>query len=230
MFLKDLILSFTKAIRMIPIEEQIANLQDFYSLNEVKTKVFEINLFPKVTITLDLKKYPKKPKISFSKKFSKIFGDMEKFLPEFRNWDKANPVQISSILIGMKLTIESITGELVHISESLFKELASIARSTHPKETFCVLRLIDGVFQEYVLAPQMQSSETSAIFYPNRIGRDKSILASCHSHPSGSTHPSRNDFQTFRYKPVNIILGNPYNVLSVGVFDSMGQPIAFQIE
>ncbi len=216
---------------MISLDTQIKMLTEIsIDIVETKQKLFEIALYPEVMLKMDLRGYPKKPKISLPKRITKSIPDIELFIPSLRNWNKLEPPHISEIIQVIMQTLESITGKIVHISKLLFEELMKISRGNHPRETFCVLRLKNGHLCEYILAPQSVSSEKSAIFFPHRIGRDRSIIASFHTHPSGVFTPSRGDLKSFRLNPVNIIMGNPYNSNSLGVYDSLGHPLNFKIE
>ena len=104
-----------------------------------------------------------------------------------------------------------------------------MAKSFYPKEMFCLLRIINGVLAEFIMAPGSESSETSTVFLPNRMGIDNTIIASCHSHPSKNVKPSATDLLTFRNFSVNIIIGAPYDVSNIGVYNLQGQPIPFEI-
>ncbi|MCK5347674.1 MAG: Mov34/MPN/PAD-1 family protein, partial [Candidatus Heimdallarchaeota archaeon] len=168
-------------------------------------------------------------KINLPKKITKSIPDIELFIPTLRNWNKSAPPQIAEIIQAIMHTLESITGKTVHISRLLFDELMQIAKDNHPQETYCVLRLKNGLLCEYILSPQTVSSEKSAIFFPHRIGRDRSIIASFHTHPSGVFTPSRPDLKSFRLNPVNVIMGSPYNSNSIGVYDSLGDRLDFKI-
>lgn len=215
---------------MISLETQKQMIIDFSNTAvEKKLNQFEIEIYPNIILKINFRRYPNKPKIELPKKITKNIPDIEQFLPELRKWNKSAPPQISDIINSIMQTLESITGKLVHISNNLFKELALIARENHPRETFCVLRLKNGFLQEYILAPQTKSSEKSAVFFPHRIGRDRSIIASFHTHPSGVFTPSAQDLKSFRLNPVNIIMGAPYNAISVGVYDSLGNALEFKI-
>ncbi len=92
---------------------------------------------------------------------------------------------------------------------------------------FCFLRLINGVLSEYVLAPQTHKGGSNVFFSSHDIDTDKTLVASCHSHPSGNYHPSEADLRTFRRKPINLILGNPFRITSMGVYDARGTPLSF---
>ena len=214
----------------LTLNEQIEKIQENYlEVGEISTNLFEIPLFPKMNLQVNLKKYPKKIKFIIPKQIKKILGVLETYLPAYQNWNKNEPPIISSLINSLKWTLETITGINIHFSDKIFKDLCYMGKSSHPNEIFCVLRIKDGVLSEYILAPQMVASETTAVFYPHRLARDRSICASFHTHPSGNYHPSLADLKTFRQKPVNIILGRPYNVSSIGVYNAIGENCEFEI-
>jgi proteasome lid subunit RPN8/RPN11 len=198
-----------------------------YPIAVLKSDRIQIQLFPKVSLSINLAKYPKKPTFEFEKHFQKRIGDLEHFIPKLRNWDATNPPEIIRIVEILKQTVESITGALVHISHELLKELFQIAEQTHPNEMFCFLRLRNGGFAEYVLAPKTYRSEKNVVFFSAEVDNDRTLVASCHSHPTQNCTPSEADLNTFRKKAINIILGYPFNISMVGVYDSRGERVQF---
>ena len=215
---------------MLAKETQIDKILEFYpETMMIDSSILEIPLFPKASLKINLSKYPKKPKLTLPKKIQRILGDSETYIPTFRHWNKTNPPLISIIITALKYTIEMVAGIKVHFLDKIVKDISYMARTSFPKETFCLLRTINGVLAEYVLAPGSESSEISAIFFPTRLGHDHSLIASCHSHPTPNNRPSRADLHTFRKFPVNIIIGAPFNFSTLGVYNLQGEPIPFEI-
>ena len=217
-------------MKMLTKKNQIDKILEIYTetliINDNKLK---IPLFPKATLTITFNRYPKKPKMKLPKKIQRILGDYENFIPSLRNWDKSNPPVLSLIITALKYSIEMVGGIKVHFLDETIKDICYMARSSYPKEMFCILRIINGILSEFVMAPGSESSETSAIFIPQRLGHDNTLIASCHSHPSNNNRPSSTDLHTFRKFSVNIIVGAPYNVSSLGVYNIQGLPIPFEI-
>ena len=204
-------------------------LENFPTAVEITARKIQIQLFPTADLIVDLSKYPKKPKLKLPKPLEKVLGDIQMYIPGLLRWDKSNPMRIVSVIHYIKASIETISGIKVHLSDELFSNVCKFAQDALPNEMFCVLRLVNGILYEYVMAPGMESDETTAVFFLNRIGRDKTLIASCHSHPNGGTRPSQADLVTFRKKPVNIILGKPFNVSRVGVYNQLGESIPFEL-
>lgn len=204
-------------------------LEDYPDTIMIDSNNLKILLFPKAPLTINLNRYPKKPKLTLPKKIQRILGDIETYIPSFRHWDNSNPLLISLIITALKYSIEMVAGLKVHFIDKSIKDICYLARSSYPKETFCLLRIINGVLAEFIIAPGSEASETSTIFYPQRLGQDHTIIASYHSHPSKNIKPSSTDLQTFRKYSVNIIIGAPYNVSSLGAYNLQGHPIPFEI-
>ena len=215
---------------MLTKENQIENiLENYPEAIIIDSNNLKIQLFPKAPLTIKLNRYPKKPKLTLPKKIQRILGDIETFIPSFRHWDKSNPPSISIIITALKYCIEMVGGIKVHFLDKSIKDICYMARSFYPKEMFCLLRIINGVLAEFIMAPGSESSEISTVFLPNRMGHDNTIIASCHSHPSKNIRPSSTDLLTFRNFSVNIIIGAPYNVSNLGVYNLQGHPIPFEI-
>jgi len=211
-------------------ESQIEKiLENYPETMIIDSNKLNIQLFPKASLTINFNKYPKKPKLTLPKKIQRVFGDYEAFIPSFRHWDKLNPPLIHLIIQALKYSIEMVAGIKVHLLDKTIKDICYMAKSSFPKEMFCILRIINGVLAEFVIAPGSEASEISAIYYPTRMGHDNSLIASCHSHPSKNVKASAADLQTFRKFSVNIIIGAPYNVSNLGVYNLQGHPIPFEI-
>ncbi|MCF2139267.1 MAG: Mov34/MPN/PAD-1 family protein [Candidatus Lokiarchaeota archaeon] len=212
------------------LDEQIANILDEFPGSSLeKEAILNVPLFPKTSITIDLRKYPKKPKIILPKSFKRAFGGFEYFLPLYRNWDPKKPVDMIQILQGLQRGFETIAGKKVHFSDKIIQDICYMAKTSYPKEFFCLLRIVNGVLHEYVIAPGMESSAISAVFFPSRIRGDNTLIATCHSHPTPNYHPSRADLRTFKNFYVNIIIGAPFNVSTLGVYNFKGEPIPFEV-
>ena len=217
-------------IRMIGLDDQLREIQELFPRSyELANKKIEVPLFPEASLIVDFSRYPKKPKFTLPKQIARILGDLESFMPALNRWDKKNPPNLAPQIQYLKMSMETIAGVKVHLSEKILKDIGFIAQGAHPHEMFCLLRLTNGQIDEYVVAPGMEASETTAVFFPHRLGRDVTLVSTCHSHPSGNCRPSAADLQTFRQKPVNIISGYPYNVNNLGVYNMLGEPIPFEV-
>ena len=217
-------------MKMLTKKSQIDKILELYpETMMIDSNNLKIPIFPKASLSINLNKYPKKPKLTLPKKIQRILVDSETYIPTFRHWDKTNPPLISIIITALKYSIEMVAGIKVHFLDKIVKDISYMARTSFPKETFCLLRIINGVLAEYVIAPGSESSVISAIFFPTRLGHDHTLIASCHSHPTSNNRPSRADLHTFRKFPVNIIIGAPYNFSTLGVYNLQGEQIPFEI-
>jgi len=204
-------------------------LEKFPETKIIDSNNLKIQLFPKASLTINLNRYPKKPKMALPKKIQRILGDFEAFIPFLRYWDNSNPPLLSLVITALKQSIEMVAGLKIHFLDKTIKDISYMAKNSHPKEAFCLLRVINGVLAEFIIAPGSESSEISTIFFPNRLKHDNTIAASCHSHPNNNNKPSSLDLQTFRKFSVNIIIAAPYNVSTLGVYNRLGHPIPFEI-
>ncbi|MHA1675130.1 MAG: hypothetical protein ACTSYI_16050 [Promethearchaeota archaeon] len=215
---------------MILLDEQLSAVLNRYDDTEIiKSTRISIPLFPKANIILDFKKYPQKPKILLPHRMEKAVKDISVYLPAYRNWDKNDPLEFVSLLTAVQQTIETLAGQVVHLSEQIVKSICFLAKSANPNEMFCTLRLTNGCFQEFVLAPGLAASNRSAVFSPNKIGRDPTLAASCHSHPSGNNFPSQADMKIFARYRVNMILGAPFRTINLAVYNSQGDRVPILI-
>jgi proteasome lid subunit RPN8/RPN11 len=76
----------------------------------------------------------------------------------------------------------------------------------------------------------MHRSERTVYYTSQNVDTDRTLMASCHSHPSNNYHPSQADITSFRKKPVNIIMASPFRITSMGVYDAQGTPLAFDLK
>ncbi|MHA1646537.1 MAG: Mov34/MPN/PAD-1 family protein [Promethearchaeota archaeon] len=214
----------------LDIDEQIANILDAFPGSFIKKKAtLEVPLFPSASIIVELRSYPKRPKIILPKIFKRTFGDFDYFIPLYKNWDPKNPADLIQVLRGLQFGFETISGKKVHFSEKCIHDICYMAKSAYPKEFFSLLRIVNGMLHEYVLAPGTESSAISAVFFPSRVRGDQSLVATCHSHPTPNNHPSQADLHTFQNFYVNIIIGAPFNINTLGVYNFEGQPIPFEV-
>lgn len=215
---------------MISLETQLISLAGKFSLKESSNKgIYEIQLFPKLTLVVDVSNYPKKPKIKVPKQITEISGELEPFHPMYENWDKRNPPLIADILKNYRRTMEMISGIKAYLKKDLIKNITSFAEQRYPEEGICVLRCLDGALSDLVMNPGSSSTSFFVIFNPRSVGYDKRLIATCHFHPSGTANPSPEDRDAFKMYPINIILGYPYSIKNFKVFNNVAQKIDFEI-
>lgn len=215
---------------MIELDEQLAKIMEYYPNSEIVTPTqISIPLFPKARVILNFKNYPKKPKIELPKMLKKSLSDISIYIPPYRNWNKTEPLDFVSLLTAIQQTVETLAGQLVHLSDQSIQDISYLARSASPQEMFCTLRLKNGCLQDFLLSPGLATTNRSAVFTPNRIGRDISLVASCHSHPSGNPIPSQADLRTFSKFRINMIIGSPFTINSLRAYNSRGDPVPVKI-
>lgn len=87
------------------------------------------------------------------------------------------------------------------------------AKSTYPNEFAGFLRVDDekkDIVTEVVLISGTISGSHHALYKMHMMPVDFSVIGTVHSHPSGSSHPSKVDLQLFqRFDKVHIIAAQP---------------------
>lgn len=215
---------------MLSLEEQIDSLlQGFPTYTLSRAGVYEINLFPKLAIELDLSKYPKKPIIKVPKAIATIAGDLEAFHPLHKNWNKENPPLIAEIVKAYRRTFEMLSGVKAYIKKQIVADLIAFGQQQYPNEGICVLKSQDGALSELVLNPGSISSPFYIAYNPKSLGYDKKMIATCHYHTSEPIDPSPEDFEAFGMYPINIIIAYPYSIKNTKVYNQQGQRIDFEI-
>lgn len=215
---------------IMDVDEQITEIMDFFPGTAIiKDSILEIPLFLSATIKVDLRKYPKRPKIILPKAFQKAFGDFEYFLSAYKSWNPRQPIQVYRIIQALQYGFETIAGKKVHFSDKIVNDICYMAKTAYPKEFFSLLRIVNGVLHEFILAPGTEASGISAVFMPSRVRGDKTLIATCHSHPTPNNHPSQADLNTFKKFYINIIIGAPFNVNTLGVYNFKGEPIPYEV-
>jgi proteasome lid subunit RPN8/RPN11 len=118
------------------------------------------------------------------------------------------------------------------IENDVVENIIDFATANHPREFLAFFHgiikddklIIDGL--EYNEFSSDEVSATPIFHFP-----DKSFYGSVHSHPSGSSRPSRADLQFFRKTGiVNAIIGNPYTKEKIRFYDHDGREINVKIQ
>jgi proteasome lid subunit RPN8/RPN11 len=213
----------------LSLEEELAAIANRYSLTASKKDNYEIQLFPKLAISLDVSKYPKKPTIKVPKQFTDFIGDLEYFIPMLSGWKQTEPSSVSEIIDAYYRTMEMISGKKMYIKQNLLDSIIMFAKEKYPLEGVCVLRSLDGALSELVMNPGAISSPFSVIYNPRSVGYDRRLIATCHFHPMGSAKPSGADIGAFTKYPLNIIMNYPYSIRSLKIYNNYGVEINYSI-
>lgn len=215
------------------VASELTLLRDKFTANIVERdpgKV-EVNLLGKVPVFVDFSHFPKRPDVQVPKELTKIMGRPKDRLQSLTQWKGDAPFHVACVLEELRNYIENYSGIKLRILTRLANGLCDQAREHHPKEFVGLLRVRGGVLAEYLLAPGMQSSGVSAIFSPSRLGIDRSIIASVHSHPSGVPRPSEADLHMFSAgtQYFHIIIGYPYSMATTRAYDPRGNEIPLEV-
>jgi proteasome lid subunit RPN8/RPN11 len=110
------------------------------------------------------------------------------------------------------------------IRKKTLRMIMEASKSSYPEEFGAILRAEKGVISELLLLPGTISGESSALFQLHNLPIDFTIVGTVHSHPTGSTRPSRADLQLFRkYGWVHLIVGYPYSMTQWACYDVTGR-------
>jgi len=215
------------------LDEELTRLQEMFVIlpaGEVKGKV-RIALLPRVEILVDFHKYPNRPSIEIPRELAKICGKPGDFLLSLIQWKQTDSIHVASVVEELRNFIENVAGIKLRILHRLATGLCEEARQYHPREFVGLLRVQGGVLAEFLLAPNMQSSATSAIFSHHNLPTDRSVIASVHSHPTGNATPSPADLHMFSTgtQLFHVIIGYPYNFATMQAYDRRGKSIPIEI-
>lgn len=213
------------------IQREIARVAEIFPVEQFPGQAtrFVVHLMPKVDVTVDLRRYPRRPKFSLPKALKKILGKPAQILFGLLQWDRKAPFPVVSVLEELHNHIENVAGKKVRIHARLAKGLCLLGERFHPDEFIGLVRMKGGVLMDYVLAPGAQSGRGSAFFSPRRLHVDHSLVAVVHSHPSGNLEPSLADKHAFMSKPYNLIVGYPYRIRTMVCYDAKGRPVQLEI-
>lgn len=214
------------------IEEEYKKIvETFSNVSIVNNLIYyiKIPLINDVYLIINFKKYPKRPKVILEKSNGEIYNNL--MIDALTNWKKKNAISIVELIEEIQNFIERMQIKKVLIKKELLAGLLALCRDQHPKEILCLLRIQDGIANEFILPPGAVTSVSSGVFFPSRIPFDSSIEGTAHSHPSGNLHPSEGDLRgVFQKKNFHFIIGYPYSNFScVKCFDRKGNEIPFQI-
>ncbi len=188
----------------------------------------DMAVFPKQSIEIDFSKFPNQPKFRLSKALERFVPDVQRLSPKLRDWDAQSPPNLLQIILAIERSLEMVAGVHVYIDEELMYNLLEIAQN-EPAEVLFLLQMSEGLITDYLMAPGLAASEVSAVFYSSRVKSDASIIGSIHSHPRGHPFPSQADLQTFRQKPINIIIGAGFSLLNTKAYNMKGEPIQYTL-
>ncbi len=114
------------------------------------------------------------------------------------------------------------------ITKTAIEFILETSKNVYPNEFVGLLRAENNVIIEVLLFPGSKFEENRSSIFMNMVPLDPTIVGSVHSHP-GAPQPSRADLKFFEKNKVNIIAGYPYNLDSLAVFNSNGNPIELEI-
>ncbi len=217
---------------MEKIEEEYKKIiETFPNASIVNNLIYciQIPLINDVYLNIDFKKYPKKPKVILTKSNGEIYKNL--IIGTLKNWKKKNAISIVDLIKEIQNFAVRMQTNKVLIKKGLLEGLLALSRDQHPKEILCLLRIHEGIVNEFILPPGAVTSVSSGIFFSSRIPFDSSIEGTAHSHPSGNLYPSMGDLRgVFQKKKIHFIIGYPYsNFSNVKCFDRHGNEIPFQI-
>ena len=107
---------------------------------------------------------------------------------------------------------------------------AEAAKSSHPQEFACMLKLEKGTITEVVLIPGTIQGDSHAIFQFHMLPVDRTINGTLHSHPSPHPYPSDADFALFeKHGMIHLIFAYPYGPNDWRAYDHRGTPAKLKV-
>lgn len=104
------------------------------------------------------------------------------------------------------------------------------ARSGHPKEFGCLLRVVGDTITDVLLMPGTFEGEDSVLFNLWMQPVERSIKGSLHSHPDAHPYPSDADFELFeKHGTIHLILCEPYGRDDWRAYAHDGTPVSLKV-
>ena len=115
-------------------------------------------------------------------------------------------------------------------SKGLLEALCDASNSTYPDEFIALLSVKERpeFVEEFVVVPAVFGKNFSS-FRLDSVPLDSKIVGTVHSHPSRNNRPSGADLRVFARGRVNLIIGFPYALESIRLFDNSGKELKLEI-
>lgn len=120
---------------------------------------------------------------------------------------------------------------MYRVKKSVLEDVLIACKKLYPREFLALLGSKNGneIIDEFVVLPTDFGDSFSAV-YLNMKPFDRKIIGSVHSHPNSSNKPSPGDLRSFpKYGKIHLIIGYPYNIENIAMYDSFGKRIKFEI-
>lgn len=209
--------------------------EKFPSILEIRIKKNHLRLLVKEDITLDIniKKYPKRPKAKLERNDGKIFN-LYRTISSLRDWDKKNAPTILELIDEILLLIKSMISNQILIKKRLITGLMEMCRENHPKKVKGILSVEKGIVSEYIL-PSRACTDSK---------RDINVwsLSSCSiplnftyqgtfiSRPSGDLSKNDKLNEVFKKRRFTLLIKYPYDGLShIKCFGTYGETLNVSI-
>jgi len=116
------------------------------------------------------------------------------------------------------------------IKKNLLIEIINAAKLNYPNEFICFLGGNSKTEEiiEFIFLPN-ESDEESASINVQTMPYDDTIVGSLHSHPNSTNEPSNADKKLFLKYPINIILGYPFIIENIGVYNKKSDKIKIEL-
>lgn len=116
------------------------------------------------------------------------------------------------------------------VKRGMLQMACEAARSSHPQEFGCMLKVEKDTITELVLVPGTIQGDRHAIFQFHMLPVDRTIKGTMHSHPSPHPYPSDADFELFeKHGMIHIIIGTPYTMKDWRAYDHTGTPTRLEV-
>lgn len=118
------------------------------------------------------------------------------------------------------------------LAKPTFESIVIASKKNHPNEfmAFLASKKKNKVIDEIVVVPTFSDS-LSASIRTDLLPFDKTIVGTVHSHPSGTSQPSKADLKTFnRTGKIHFIISAPYTLKQLKAFNFKGGKILWKLK
>lgn len=190
----------------------------------------KIPLINDVSLDIDYKSYPKRPKVLMIKPDGQVYKKLDMMIGSLKSWKKKEPPSIVDLINEVLIHIKGMDAHEVLIKKELLEGIMAYCHDHHPREILGLLRTDKGIVSEFILPPGAITSHDTGVFIPSRVPMDSSINGTVHSHPTGNPYPSQADINIFKSRRFHFIIGYPYNnFFCVKCFDQLGNELNFRV-
>ena len=118
----------------------------------------------------------------------------------------------------------------IKIKKKLIETIAEASKNVYPEEFIGLLRKNrKGEVAMLLLIPLSTFGRSFSSIRSDMLPMNLGDCGSVHSHPSSDARPSAADLRFFQKKEINLIIGYPYNEMTVKAYNKDGKLLNIEI-